>query len=243
MYSCRVCGSFASPTFAAVMRHIGSTHAADEQLVLVCPVQGCTREDPYSNFESFRSHVYRKHRGVLRGLSVVNAEGYNSCQVTAEDTSGTEAIDYEDVLESGEADCSLEDVETLPSDGDMQSDAARFLLKTREERKITQSAVDGVVKDVTELWDKAMKQVHCTRMCMLVECCIKYCLLIARMFYSGVIQKRMKLEEKLAESPEALVAVRSVFDEGSLFAGIETYHKQQKFYRERFGLLVSDTPD
>lgn len=46
------------------------------------------------------------------------------------------------------------------SEVNFQSSAARFLLKTREERKITQAAVDGIVHDVTDLWQMGMKQVR-----------------------------------------------------------------------------------
>ena len=46
-----------------------------------------------------------------------------------------------------------------PPEVSIQFSAARFLLKTGEERKITQAAVDGIVHDVTGLWDMAMKKV------------------------------------------------------------------------------------
>ena len=157
MYCCRVCGAFASSTFAAVLRHIGCTHEGDEQLALVCPVPGCPRQDPYSNFESFRSHMYRKHRDVLQQRSCLDTSEFEG---TTEDTSGEEDIGDMDVLESEGFDCSPEDQGMRSSDGDLQYSAARFLLKTREERKITQSAVDGMVHDISDLWDKAMKKVH-----------------------------------------------------------------------------------
>ena len=57
-------------------------------------------------------------------------------------------------------DYSPEGSRQLPCEDDHQSAAAHFLLKTKEERKITQSAVDGIVQDMTGLWDTAVKQVQ-----------------------------------------------------------------------------------
>ena len=69
-----------SPNFSAVLRHIGNTHAADSHLSIICPIPGCAREDPYTKYESFQSHVYQKHRDILdRGLprSTVGGAGNN----------------------------------------------------------------------------------------------------------------------------------------------------------------------
>lgn len=60
-------------------------------------------------------------------MNAGESEGSNNRLVTAEDTSGAEGISGEDVLESGEAACSWEDLESLPSDGDLQYTAARIL--------------------------------------------------------------------------------------------------------------------
>ena len=156
MYCCNICSLFASPSFSAVLRHIGNTHAGDPNLSIVCPVPGCPRESPYSNYESFRSHVYRKHREVLdSGLSRSNVEGGRKDPEDISEGSGDE-----DSIERGNSDCNTEGFEPQSSGINLQSSAARFLLKTREERKITQSALDGIVHDVTDLWDVAMKQVH-----------------------------------------------------------------------------------
>ena len=42
-----------------------NTHAGDSNLSILCPVPGCPRSvKSYNSFESFRSHVYRKHHNV-----------------------------------------------------------------------------------------------------------------------------------------------------------------------------------
>ena len=166
MYCCGVCGAFASPTFAVVLRHIGYTHAGDEQLALICPVPGCPRQNPYSKFESFRSHMYRKHRDVLERRSCLDrdrSDGSSGPQGPTEHTSAEE--DIGDVDELGSEEGYFCPVRRQPSDVNLQHAAAHFLLKTREERKITQSAVDGIVQDLTDLWDKGMKEVRNTKGC------------------------------------------------------------------------------
>ena len=70
VYACSLCDSFASPSFATVLRHIGNTHASDYNLNISCPVPGCLRS--YMNFKSFRLHVYRKHRSLLDRTKHVN---------------------------------------------------------------------------------------------------------------------------------------------------------------------------
>ena len=94
--------------------------------------------------------MYRKHRDVLDGglpRSTIDGAGSEKCEDDPEfDTS------EDDPFEKGFGPPS--------SEVNFQSSAARFLLKTREERKITQAAVDGIVHDVTDLWQMGMKQVR-----------------------------------------------------------------------------------
>ena len=72
VYACSLCDSFASPSFATVLRHIGNTRASDYNLniSISCPVSGCLRS--YTNFASFRLHVYRKHRSLLDRAKHIN---------------------------------------------------------------------------------------------------------------------------------------------------------------------------
>ena len=151
MYCCNICTSFASQSFSAVVRHIGNSHGTDPRLSIMCPVRGCPRKEPYGNYESFRSHVYRKHKSILSG-------GLSRVDVSATTTATTENEPADNTMsvENGDTDPLIE-----PEDSEfkLQKCAARFLLKTREERRITQVALDGIVHDVTEMFDTAMKQV------------------------------------------------------------------------------------
>ena len=50
--------------------------------------------------------------------------------------------------------------ETGASDDDTKKMAALFLLKTREERKITQVALDGIMQDFRGIWRAAMERLQ-----------------------------------------------------------------------------------
>ena len=168
MYCCRVCSTFASPSFASVVCHIGSIHANNERLELVCPVPQCERQRPYRNFESFRSHVYRKHKNVLKNkvnmLSGVSSKHDSSSSIN-ENRSGIQDVGGDNVPLNDQPDGSAECSITWPCS--IQTTAARFLLRTKEERRVSQRALDGIVQDVTELRDEAFEQV-CV-FCRLIE--------------------------------------------------------------------------
>lgn len=67
MYICTICDLFAGLSFASVLHHIGNTHRYDPGLSIVCGIDSCP--EVYTNFESFRSHVFRKHRDDLYSCS------------------------------------------------------------------------------------------------------------------------------------------------------------------------------
>ena len=49
---------------------------------------------------------------------------------------------------------------TVVNNGDSKRLAALFLLKTREERKVTQVALDGIVQDFRGIWRDAMERLQ-----------------------------------------------------------------------------------
>ena len=95
------------------------------------------------NFNSFRSHVYRKHRDVL----------FLSGTGSASDESERDNESSSDL--PGHADMRNETPNNDPelSGPMMKKAAALFLLKTLEERKITQVALDGIISDCQALMD------------------------------------------------------------------------------------------
>ena len=147
MYVCTICNLFAGQTFSAVLRHMGA-HRFDAGLSIRCGINSCTEQ--YTNLESFRSHIYRKHREVLVSAPVTDSGLAETVLSSSLDQEASETDD--DGWEVG-----VQEVEqrTCP-----KRLAALFLLKTREERRVTQTALNGIVQDFQGLWRDAMERLQ-----------------------------------------------------------------------------------
>lgn len=143
MFTCTICTRFVGKSFAAVLRHIGTAHRYDPGLSIKCGIMSCP--GVYTNFESFRSHVYRKHREEL-----FLSNGESSCNT--EDASQDDGV-----LMSENSRDVFNAQPTIHSGGDsLKLNAAKFLLKTKEECKLTQASLDAIVSGVKGLWSQAM---------------------------------------------------------------------------------------
>ena len=119
-------------------------HRFDPNLCINCTLDSCT--EMYSNLDSFRKHIYRKHRDVL-------------CPGDNPEGSGDEMENgNDDVAESCNNDDVSESMEFSRSPVTLFSKrtSALFLLKTREERKVTQTALNGIVQDMRSYWEEGM---------------------------------------------------------------------------------------
>ena len=100
-----------------------------------------------------RSHVYRKHREALINTS-------NSAPTQAI-TNGRLGLETDEDLQMDDWGNDLLEHERARSiDADPKRLAALFLLKTREERKITQVALNGIVQDFRGIWRDAMERLQ-----------------------------------------------------------------------------------
>lgn len=137
MFLCSLCNNFGGQSFSTVLRHIGETHRHDPCFQIQCGLDQCPQT--YKNFESFRSHVYRKHRDVLYSCS--SEEGSESSW----NDPPTNVTNYPD-------DNNLTTPTTNVATGGIGSVAeAKFIMKTREEYRIPQSTVNALIQDVDDL--------------------------------------------------------------------------------------------
>ena len=146
MFVCNICNSFAGQSFSAVLRHMGN-HRFDPGLSIPCGIDSCP--EVYKNYESFRSHVYRKHREVLGPESTQAEDRITGIRSQNGDTESADAHDVATVEEGGTM--------RTGEDYDPKRSVALFLLKTREERNVTQTALNGMVQDIQGLWKDAME--------------------------------------------------------------------------------------
>ena len=131
MYVCTICHEFAGRSFAVVLRHIGYSHRYDPGLRIRCGIKSCP--ETYTNFESFRSHVYRKHREELY---------LNPRETSHPKNTGEEFLTISDNPLGVEI-CGQSDI--VDQLGGLQSSVAKFLLKAKGECKLTQALVDRIV--------------------------------------------------------------------------------------------------
>ena len=76
---CSLCSHFAARNFLGVLRHIGQVHQFEPNFEVKCGLDGCPLR--YTVYESFRVHVYKRHRDVL-----FNDRGDDLIHVDSEDT-------------------------------------------------------------------------------------------------------------------------------------------------------------
>ena len=72
-WKCSLCNEFSAQDFRGVMRHIGQVHQFEPNFQVKCGLDG--RAMRYTAYNSFRSHVYRRHRELLGDSLIDPQEG------------------------------------------------------------------------------------------------------------------------------------------------------------------------
>ncbi len=212
--SCPLCAEFHAPTIQLLIPHIRLVHSNQPGFCVTCGLDGCQRT--FRNMKTFTNHMYQFHM-ISRTVAIPHQ------LPSSMDREGeSESLD-EDGYESPEENALLEPPSTSESDllpntleKELQSYAATWILKTREVYKLTQSAVNNIIQDVTALaqflQDKA----------------------------------RIAVEEALKNAGVAssqIPDLQTVFNPegpfGRPFRGLESTYQQTKYCREHFGLVVS----
>lgn len=194
MYECCICYQHARST----LRHLREVHPHFNGKV-PCGVNGCPRTS--SSYEGLRQHMYRYHRDIL------------NVPVTSE---ASDSHEQENSREQ-ENDSIMEDLgNTFNSDPPCYSAAeigAKFILKTRDGRKLTQLATDGIIEDSKILVQNTVEII------------------------------KLKEVMEVCEATENTIAqVNSIFCDETLinpFNGLDTWYKQEKFIKDNFNYVVS----
>ena len=66
-WHCSLCSHFIARNFFSVLRHIGQVHQFEPDFQVKCGLDGCPLR--YMVYESFRVHVYKKHRNLLHNVN------------------------------------------------------------------------------------------------------------------------------------------------------------------------------
>lgn len=146
VFVCTICKSFASKSYRSGLNHIGNIHRFGPSKQIRCDIDGCPPSYTTENFNSFRSHVYRKHRDVL----FLNETG-SACHESERNSESSSDLQWHG--DTGTHHNAPPNNDQELSGPVMKKAAALFLLKTLEERKITQVALDGIISDCQALMD------------------------------------------------------------------------------------------
>ena len=120
---------------------MGEIHRYDPNLHIRCGIQGCPQT--YKKFESFRSHVYRKHRESLHFTEQSNHQNVsNPPQSSNQDSQDLDPDSSADTATTNDhlSAAALSDI------------TGRFILKLREEYRIPQSTTNKVIEDINGLF-------------------------------------------------------------------------------------------
>ena len=207
---CALCSS-RFPTLSLWLSHLRQVHRTDTDISLQCPVRGCSTT--YKKVNSFCSHMYRQHRE-----EITNREGSESASTfVGEQTSISETTGFSSTSATvGPISDELQhDVHQLLGIDSLEQlkKSSLFLLQLKEERLISQAAINDVVKGCKAVFEHTLGR---------VKAGVKY-----KLSQSGI-------------DPCGIQDLEDVFSAvNDPFHGLETAYLQDKFISENLGCIVS----
>ena len=205
MHECQICKNYARRTLADILRHIREVHPHFEGKVK-CIVSDCP--STLSTYESLRHHMYKKHKDVLKDDG--SADIPTTADITSDDEAGMAELNVF-------ADNPVE-VESSSGQSDLHYDreAAKYILKIQEGRKLTQSVTQGIIRDTT----------------LIVHHTIDH---LKKMVYA-------RLKDTVDINETQLDDIEEIFMSPEIrypFQRLETRHQQDSFFQEHFNYVVS----
>ena len=201
MYHCLICHEHARKTLPEILRHIREVHPHFQDTVS-CGINGCP--STASSYEALRRHMYRYHKNLLNCSSALipTEENYHESQLEVE---GTDSIECEDNSAVSEDPIST------------RITAAKFILKTRDGKGLTQVATDGIIAD-TKLMIQSSLQYAETKVLEMID------------------RIGVALTEPQCQELKVIFADENVLNP---FLGLDTEYQQEKFIKEHFNYVVS----
>ena len=110
----------------------------------------------------------------------------------------------------------LNDVESSP-ESLMKRNSALFLMKTKNEGRLTQSALKDITNGTSDLCQQALQQL--------------------KRKVSDIVDGDWEMQPE--KKKEICTQINAI--EMTLFEGLDSEHKQEKYYRDNFGYMVGCT--
>ena len=196
---------------------------ATEQRRLSC--EYCNYSCPVNESDHFFKHLIKFHSNepnflvycskCRRSFSKANSlqRHYNREHVHKEVADRAPADEVDPGIDYVQEESAEEDFDEVTARSDLQRHAAKFLRRTKEDGKITQTALD-VVKDSTKA--------------LLGE-------------YLDVVKKSLmaKLKDSIGHDFEFSQDMDDLFVADDVFSGLDSEREQRSFFLENFNLVVS----
>ena len=204
-FICLLCNARA-PTISLWMSYLRQVHQSDSDKSISCPVPECGAT--YSNVNSICSHMYRTHKDVTSQPILTTSVHANPDVHALESVSDHELFDFT-VPESLSHDINL-----LLHRGvhEQQKKSSLFLMQLKEERMLTQAAVNDIVSDFSEVFTHTVQHLK-----------------------AGVSQKLVQFGIDLKD----VDGLDGVFDVSDPFSGLESAYLQDKFISKELNCILS----
>lgn len=197
---------------------MGRVHVNAPRFSLRCIFGGC--QTTFTNFHSYKRHIRKKHfRELIHQEESDQDSDYelnNDLNHAEESTSRIPASDEFSDLESiaSLGDNGIEGVSSMEESNDRE--AALWILKLKEGRKLTQTTTEEILSDVTELCSSIVlrlkNEVH-------------------------------RVLESADITPSNIPGLDDLFSENSSYAlpfcNLQTQYKQVSYFRSHFNFVVS----
>lgn len=194
---------FIAPSEVLLLTHIRLVHSLDPNFSIQCNKDGCSRT--FTNFRTYQNHCL-KHDPNL--LSNVRGDG---CELDSEPMASSNS--GHDVTTAAVHAPSLASSQ-LPTTAEMQTFAAKWILKTSETRSLTRTATLGIVEDVSDLVDFVAHNLKQQTQSALAA--------------KGVDKSTISTLDEVFSS-----CVTKPFE------GLTSFHQQLQYYRSHFNFIVS----
>ncbi len=188
------------------LKHIQLFHSHQPGFRITCGISGCART--FQNFLTFRCHISAFHRDDPEPTNQTDGQGTDNGSHEDHDS---DPEDPDGELSEG----SSEKADLTNPMPVLQTSSALFLMKIKEELKLTQTAIQGIVEGVTGITQTRLSILQ-TEVNNVLEA-------------SGV-------------SASSISGLDDLFDQdgvfGRPFLGMETQHQQHKYYTTHFQFVV-----
>ena len=242
-YQCPFCNEFQAPSFKQLLPHIRIVHATKPGFTITCGVHGCQRT--FLNMKSYDNHIsqhmlagiYPSNTSMMSNNEQCSqSSGFqidddiqttNSCSEELVDSIESEQNDEDDLSPNGHGvsrclqmnnNCQdiHEQYSTVHPAEHFKSQAAVWVLKTKECHKLTTSTMTSIIEDVTSFNQTVLSK---------VEMAVNSALENAGIPISSI--------PDLSE----IFNVDGIF--GRPFQGLETAYLQEKYCKQNFCFVVS----